>query len=263
MSGSQINSTATGNGNKFYNSKQRDSLDRTLWEMRSQYRQYYRNHTPNSQTPSSTVLNSPIFDDIKFIDQYQKVTSDSAELAGNGLCVLNSSQNEGASNFYLNKDNVVFDEVEDTRSTWMNSHYGNRLVTGFSPTSSQSSHSAAGSDGSNSKNRIIGDIQIADLQQSPRRLGTTHSNGQQSPIDPTAFMEKVDKNHHFHNSQRLQLHSPVTFPKRAPGFPKVSLLFLCDVLCNSSKKMTHKKCLTPIYLFSFSSALFHQSNPKI
>jgi hypothetical protein len=153
--------------------KQRDSLDRTLWEMRSQYRQYYRNLTPNSQTPSSTVLNSPIFDDIKFIDQYQKVTSDATELAGNGLCVLNSSQNDGASNFYINKDSqVVFDDIDDDpRGSWMNAHYGNRLVTGFSPTSSQSSHSNPGSDGSNSKNRIIGDIQIADLQQSPRRLG--------------------------------------------------------------------------------------------
>lgn len=237
MSGSQVNSN--GNGNKFYSNngsgkQQRDSLDRTLWEMRNQYRQYYRNHTPNSQTPSSTVLNSPIFDDIKFIDQYQKVTSDSAELAGNGLCVLNSSsQNEGASNFYMNKDSVVFDDIDDSRhhvsGAWMNSHYNNRLVTGFSPTSSQSSHSgnisAAGSDGSNSKNRIIGDIQIADLQQSPRRLGsTTHSNGQQSPIDPSAFMDKLDKNQQYQNSQRIQLHSPVNFPKRAPGFPKVKFL---------------------------------------
>lgn len=222
MSGSQVNSN---NGSKFYNGrKQQDSLDRTLWEMRNQYRQYYRNPTPNSHTPSSTVLNSPIFEnDIKFIDQYQKVTSDSAELAGNGLCVLNS-QNEGASNFYTNTDGMVFDDIDETRGSWMNSQYGNRLVTGFSPTSSQSSHSgnisATGSDGSNSKNRIIGDIQIADLQQSPRRLGsTTHSNGQQSPIDPLIFIEKIEKNHS--NAQRIQLHSPVNFPKRAPGFPKV------------------------------------------
>lgn len=234
MSGSQVNSNSnSGNGNKFYNSKQRDSLDRTLWEMRSQYRQYYRNHTPNSQTPSSTVLNSPIFDDIKFIDQYQKVTSDSAELAGNGLCVLNSNQNEGASNYYMNKDgsssSMGFDDIEESRGggSWMNSHYGNRLVTGFSPTSSQSSHSAAGSDGSNSKNRIIGDIQIADLQQSPRRLGsTTHSNGQQSPIDPLAFLDKIDSKNQqqYQNSQRIQLHSPVNYPKRAPGFPKVRII---------------------------------------
>lgn len=222
MSGSQVN--PNGN-NKFYNGR-KQQLDRTLWEMRNQYRQYYRNHTPNSHTPSSTVLNSPIFDDIKFIDQYQKVTSDSAELAGNGLCVLNS-QNEGASNFYTSKDNVLFDDIDETRGSWMNSQYGNRLVTGFSPTSSQSSHSgnvsATGSDGSNSKNRIIGDIQIADLQQSPRRLGsTTHSNGQQSPIDPTIFIEKLDKNQQSSNAQRIQLHSPVNFPKRAPGFPKVN-----------------------------------------
>lgn len=234
MSGSQINNNSNGNSKLYNGSKQRDSLDRTLWEMRSQYRsqphQYYRNHTPNSnsQTPSSTVLNSPIFDDIKFIDQYQKVTTDSAELAGNGLCVLNSSQNEGASNFYLNKDSTVYDDIDDARGSWMNSHYGtNRLVTGFSPTSSQSSHSgnvsATGSDGSNSKNRIIGDILISDLQQSPRRLGsTTHSNGQ-SPIDPTAFIDKIDKS--YQNSQRIQLHSPINYPsKRAPGFPKVNFL---------------------------------------
>jgi hypothetical protein len=225
MSGSQVNPNGS---NKFYNGrKQQDSLDRTLWEMRNQYRQYYRNPTPNSHTPSSTVLNSPIFDDIKFIDQYQKVTSDSAELAGNGLSVLNS-QNEGASNFYASKDSVVFDDIDETRGSWMNSQYGNRLVTGFSPTSSQSSHSgnvsATGSDGSNSKNRIIGDIQIADLQQSPRRLGsTTHSNGQQSPIDPSIFIEKIDKIQQHQNAQRIQLHSPVNFPKRAPGFPKVIL----------------------------------------
>lgn len=217
MSGSQVN--PNGN-NKFYNGR-KQQLDRTLWEMRNQYRQYYRNHTPNSHTPSSTVLNSPIFDDTKFIDQYQKVTNDSNELAGNGLCVL-GSQNEGASNFYTNKDNVLFDDIDETRGSWMNSQYEHRLVTGFSPTSSQSSHSATGSDGSNSKNRIIGDIQIADLQQSPRRLGsTTHSNGQQSPIDPTIFIEKLDKNQQHPNAQRIQLHSPVNFPKRAPGFPKV------------------------------------------
>lgn len=238
MSGSQANPNGSS---KFYNGrKQQDSLDRTLWEMRNQYRQYYRNHTPNSHTPSSTVLNSPIFDDIKFIDQYQKVTSDSAELAGNGLCVLNS-QNEGASNFYTGKDGVVFDDIDDTRGSWMNSQYGNRLVTGFSPTSSQSSHSGnvSGSDGSNSKNRIIGDIQIADLQQSPRRLGsTTHSNGQQSPIDASIFMDKIDKSQHVNAQQRIQLHSPVNFPKRAPGFPKVifikylkrsTLDFLCKI----------------------------------
>lgn len=233
-------SGANPNGNnKFYNGrKQQDSLDRTLWEMRNQYRQYYR----NSHTPSSTVLNSPIFDDIstKFIDQYQKVTS-SAELAGNGLCVLNS-QNEGASNFYTNKDSVVYDDIEDTRSSWMNSQYGNRLVTGFSPTSSQSSHSgnisATGSDGSN-KNRIIGDIQIADLQQSPRRLGsTTHSNGQDSPIDSSIFIDKIDKNQHP-NTQRIQLHSPVNFTKRAPGFPRVN-----------SKNFSLKNFMSLCFIFS-------------
>lgn len=230
-------SSSSGNNNKFFkhqntspnsaainqSQQHRDSSssDRMVWEMRNNYRQYYRNHTPNL-TP---LLNSPILnDDIRIIDQYQKVTSDINSSDSNGLRVLDS-QIEGASNFYTDKDIVVFDDidVDDSRGgsggPWLNSSYANRLVTGFSPTSSHSSHSG-GSDGLSSKNRIIGDIQIADLQGSPRRFGSTHSNGQQSPTDSTIAMEKSDK---YQQSQRGILHSPINFPsKRAPGFPKVS-----------------------------------------
>ncbi|KAG5682691.1 hypothetical protein PVAND_012026 [Polypedilum vanderplanki] len=220
-------SSGNNNNNKFYKhqtspnsstviNQGRDSSDRIVWEMRNNYRQYYRNHTPNL-TP---LLNSPILnDDIRIIDQYQKVTSDITSSDSNGLRVLDS-QTEGASNFYSDKDIVVFDDIDDPRmDKWINSaQYANRLVTGFSPTSSHSSHSgnvSGGSDGLNSsKNRIIGDIQIADLQGSPRRFGsTTHSNGQDSPTD------SMDKSEKYQQSRGV-LHSPINYPKRAPGFPK-------------------------------------------
>jgi hypothetical protein len=224
-------SGTSSNVNKFYKQHQtsspnsssvinqgRDSSDRIVWEMRNNYRQYYRNHTPNL-TP---LLNSPILnDDIRIIDQYQKVTSDITSSDSNGLRVLDS-QPEGASNsFYSDKDIVVFDDIDETRGSWINSaQYANRLVTGFSPTSSHSSHSgnvSGGSDGLSSKNRVIGDIQIADLQGSPRRFGsTTHSNGQESPTE-SMMMDKTDK----YQQARGVLHSPIAFSKRAPGFPKV------------------------------------------
>lgn len=180
--------------------------NRMEWEMRNNFRQYYRNHTPNL-TP---LLNSPILNDdnIRIIDQYQKVTGDMNNSDINGLRVLDSQTSEGASNYYSDKDIVIFDDIDDTRSSsWLNnSHFGNRLVTGFSPTSSHSSHSgnvSTGSDGLGTKNRIIGDIQIADLQGSPRRFGSTHSNETDS-----LNLDKSEK-------------QSVNF-KRAPGFPKVS-----------------------------------------
>lgn len=226
---------SSGNNNKFYKqqttpnsnasgaiSQNHDTSDRMLWEMRNNnYRQqYYSQYTP-SITPS--ILNSPILDDI--IDQYQKVTGDSNNSDTNGLRVVLDSQTEGASNFYSSsdKDIVVFDDIDDSRGSWVNSQYGSRLVTGFSPTSSQSSHSggnaSGGSDCVSSKNRIIGDIYISDLQGSPRRFGSTLSNGQQSPLIDSLGMDKCEKS----SQQRSGvLCSPINFPKRAPGFPKVS-----------------------------------------
>jgi hypothetical protein len=214
--------------------------NRMVWEMRN-YRQYYRNHTPNL-TPSSTVLNSPIMDDdFRIIDQYQKVTNDNKEISdNNGLCVLDST--EGASNFYSDKDIVVFDDIDDSRNMWNNSRYENRLVTGFSPTSSQSSQSgnaSAGTDVSSGKNRIIGELQIADLQGSPRRFGSNHLTEQQSPE-----LLNIDK------SPRLALHSPVNFPKRAPGFPKVF---------HQKKLFLH---LVMIYLKFYFSESYHQFSLK-
>jgi len=221
MSGPSSNSTNSNNGNKFYkhqvspnNSVNHDSSssDRMVWEMRNNFRQqYYR--TPNL-TP---LLDSPIQnEDIR--NQYKKVTGDLNNSDINGLRVLDSSSTEGASNnYYSEKDIVIFDDIDDSRnSAWLNnSHYGNRLVTGFSPTSSHSSHSgnvSTGSDGLGTKNRIIGDIQIADLQGSPRRFGSTHSNETDS-----LNMEKSEK-----QQQKGVMQSPINFPKRAPGFPIVS-----------------------------------------
>ncbi|XP_070493286.1 rho GTPase-activating protein gacG isoform X2 [Chironomus tepperi] len=219
MSGPSNNST-NSNSNKFYkhqvspnNSLNHDSnsSDRMVWEMRNNFRQYYR--TPNL-TP---LLNSPILnEDIRIIDQYQKVTGDSINNSDiNGLRVLDSSTEGASNNYYSDKDIVIFDDIEDTRnSAWLNnSHFGNRLVTGFSPTSSHSSHSgnvSTGSDGIGTKNRIIGDIQIADLQGSPRRFGSTHSNETDS-----LNMEKSEK-----LQQKGIMQSPINFPKRAPGFPQ-------------------------------------------
>lgn len=228
MSGPSNNSNANSKYNNKHPVSPNNSLnqqqnhdssaaDRMLWEMRNNnFRQYYRNHTPNL-TP---LLNSPILnEDIRIIDQYQKVTGDIKNSDINGLRVLDSSSTADglASNYYSEKDIVIFDDIDDTRgsSSWLNnSHFGNRLVTGFSPTSSHSSHSgnvSTGSDGLGTKNRIIGDIQITDLQGSPRRFGSTHSNETDS-----SNMERSDK------QQKGVLHSPLNFPKRAPGFPKVT-----------------------------------------
>lgn len=236
MSGPNNNGT-TNASNKFYkhqvspnNSVNHDgnsSSDRMVWEMRNNFRQYYR--TPNL-TP---LLNSPILnEDIRIIDQYQKVTGDSINNSDiNGLRVLDSSTEGASNNYYSDKDIVIFDDIDDTRSNsaWLNnSHFGNRLVTGFSPTSSHSSHSgnvSTGSDGLGTKNRIIGDIQIADLQGSPRRFGSTHSNETDS-----INLEKSEK-----LQQKGILQSPINFPKRAPGFPQVSHIHcFLDILMNYS-----------------------------
>lgn len=202
-------------GNKLYKHPQaseisgqpKDSTDNLIWEMRN-YRHFYRNRTPNL-TPSSTVLNSPDIDDIKIIDQYQKVTSDNSN-DSNGLRVLDS---QASGNNYPENDIVIFDDIEDSRgASWMNPQ--SRLVTGSSPTSSHSSNSGNASGGTDgSKSRIIGGLHIADLQGSPRRFGNNiHGNNQPSPPGRT------DKNQ---ASLRAAAHSPGFFPKRTPGFPKV------------------------------------------
>lgn len=157
-----------------------DSSDRLVWEMRN-LRQYYHNRTPNL-TPSSTVLNSPDLESDRMNDHYSRFA-------------------EGMQNY---------DECEGG-----DHRYENRMVPGHSPTSSLSSNSEQfnAKDSQSNKNEI-GALQIANLQESPRRLGGSSSHTMES-----THMPRIGKGQEF---QRLSMRSPSNFPKRAPGFPKVS-----------------------------------------
>lgn len=84
-----------------------------------------------------------------------------------------------------------------------------KIMSVYSPTSSRSSNSDHFcSPDSESLEKSIGNLQITNLQESPRRLGT-------SDVLIEHHQEK------FCEFQKLSMHSPNSFPKRAPGFPKV------------------------------------------
>jgi hypothetical protein len=174
-----------------------DTQSRPAMELRN-FRQYY-NRTPNL-TPSSTVLNSPSeIEDVKMIEQYQNMSGD-----------VNDYRRNLDPNFYTTHE---FLSSDDDASFKVNPCYENRLVTGCSPTSSQSSNSGhfSGAD-SASRNKVLGSLQITNLHESPRRPGNSQCNSQ------TSFVESStrEKNHEVYKQ------SPSFFPKRAPGFPKVS-----------------------------------------
>lgn len=172
--------------NKFFkqssetsNASENDSIsdsDRLVWEMRN-LRQYYHNRIPNL-TPSSTVLNSPDLEGDRLNEHYSRFAEG-----------MRDGSDEG-----------------DHR-------YKNRMVPGHSPTSSLSSSSEQSAVESQSKKNIIGALQIANLHESPRRLGETSHE--------TTHDQRGEKSQEF---QRLSMRSPSNFPKRAPGFPKVSLI---------------------------------------
>ena len=156
----------------------------------------YHNRTPNL-TPSSTVLNSPSeIEDVKIIEQYQNLSGDDFR--------RNLDPNFYSTHDYLSSD--------DDASFRVNPCYENRLVTGFSPTSSQSSNSGNFSTAENtSRNKVLGSLQITNLHESPRRPGS-QSNSQASFVESSAREKNGE----------IQKQSPNVFPKRAPGFPKVS-----------------------------------------
>lgn len=186
-----------------------DTHSRPAMELRN-FRQYY-NRTPNL-TPSSTVLNSPSeIEDVKMIEQYQMSGDDYRR---------NLDPNLYSTNEFLSSD--------DDASFKVNPCFENKLVTGCSPTSSQSSNSGnfSGAD-SASRNKVLGSLQITNLHESPRRPGNSHGNGQTTFVESSAR----EKNNEIYKQ------SPNVFPKRAPGFPKVSEKFWCGV----KKKWTMKK----------------------
>jgi hypothetical protein len=169
-----------------------DTHGRAAMEFRN-FRQYY-NRTPNL-TPSSTVLNSPSeIEDVKIIEQYQNMSGEDFR--------RNLDPNLYSTNDFLSSD--------DDASFKVNPCYENRLVTGSSPTSSQSSNSADNA----SRHKGLGSLQITNLHESPRRPGNSQSNSQASFVESSA-REKGNE---------MQKQSPSVFPKRAPGFPKVSLM---------------------------------------
>lgn len=167
----------------------RESSDRLVWEMRN-LRQYYHNRTP---TPSSTVLNSPDLDNDRMNDHYHRFADG----------MRNMGSDDGT-------------EGCDYR-------YENRLVSGRSPTSSQSSNSEIFSTDLQCKRKIIGSMQIANLHESPRRLGASHS------IEPSIHDVRKERNQ---EALRVAMRSPNNFPRRAPGFPKVSKI-LYDITAES------------------------------
>lgn len=179
-------STTTMSVNKFYKQPNdstvnssgeqlRDPSDRLVWEMRN-FRQYYHGRSPQNQTPSSTVLNSPDLD-IDRMDHYNKFSD---EL----------------------RNDIPTDPCIDYR-------FENRLVSGRSPTSSHSSNSENCVNDPQAKRKIIGGLQIANLDESPRRVGGSH---------PGEHPNEARKSQEF---QRFSMRSPGGFPRRGPGFPQV------------------------------------------
>lgn len=142
-----------------------EPADRLVWEMRN-FRQYY-GKSPNL-TPSSTVLNSPDLDHDR-MEYYHKFSDE------------------------LRND--LSDDFTDNR-------YENRLVSGRSPTSSHSSNSE-NCFSADPKKKVIGNMQIANLQESPRRFGVAHQSELPEP-------------------RKENFRLPMGGPRRAPGFPQVS-----------------------------------------
>jgi hypothetical protein len=174
-----------------------ETHSRPVMELRN-FRQYY-NRTPNL-TPSSTVLNSPSeIEDVKMIEQYQNMSGDDYR--------RNLDPNFYSTNEFLSSDDDASFKVN------LNPCFENRLVTGYSPTSSHSSNSGnlSGAD-SASRNKVLGSLQITNLHESPRRPGNSQGNGQTTFVESSA-REKISEIHK---------QSPNVFMKRAPGFPKVS-----------------------------------------
>lgn len=170
-----------------------DTHSRPAMELRN-FRQYY-NKTPNL-TPSSTVLNSPSeIEDVKMIEQYQSLSGDDYR--------RNLDPHLYSTHEFLSSD--------DDASFKVNSCYENRLVTGCSPTSSQSSNSGNYSGVDSSRNKVLGSLQITNLHESPRRPGNSQGNSQTSFVESSAREKNVE----------IHKQSPGVFPKRAPGFPKV------------------------------------------
>lgn len=157
----------------------RDPSDRLVWEMRN-FRQYYHGRSPQNQTPSSTVLNSPDLD-IDRMDHYNKFSDE----------LRNDIPSDGV-------------PCVDYR-------YENRLVSGRSPTSSHSSNSENCVTDPQAKRKVIGGLQIANLDESPRRVGGNNSH-------PGEQANEARKSQEF---QRFSMRSPGGFPRRAPGFPQV------------------------------------------
>lgn len=157
----------------------RDPSDRLVWEMRN-FRQYYHGRSPQNQTPSSTVLNSPDVD-IDRMDHYNRFSDE------------------------------LRNDIPSDGGPCIDYRYENRLVSGRSPTSSHSSNSENCVNDPQAKRKIIGGLQIANLDESPRRVGGNASHQGDQAIEARKSQE----------FQRFSMRSPGGFPRRAPGFPQV------------------------------------------
>ena len=103
------------------------------------------------------------------------------------------------SNKFVEEDKVAGDEVAE------------KIMSVYSTTSSRSSNSDRYCcPDPESIEKTIGNLNITNLQESPRKLGGTHSDG---------LIENYKEK--FCEFQKLSMYSPNSFPKRAPGFPKV------------------------------------------
>lgn len=143
--------------------------------------------------PSGTILTSPDIDDVAS-EQYQICS-------GNMKHEFNLS---GVSEYFY--DNSMFEDVDGSR---VNSDCENKLVTGSSPTSSQSSYSGRLSAAdSSSKNKPVVDLGASDSQEGRRRH-----------VELPPSVGKEEKKLELH---KLLLQTQKNFCKRAPGFPQVN-----------------------------------------
>lgn len=96
------------------------------------------------------------------------------------------------------------DEMRNPGSENLDSSYENGQMFVQSPTLSQSSNPDF-FPRSESRERTIGNMQITNLYESPRRFGARNE-------------QEIEMN----ESRRMPLPPPSSFPRRAPGFPRVS-----------------------------------------
>lgn len=213
------------------------------------FMEQYQNLNQQIKSAGFVEENSPINNNENLLDSQSLKSA----IACNSNSTNSNNNNNSTSNINNNVGmDAIFDDLDQksVASNWNPQHNVNSSsLLALSPTSSQSSnnstHVQAPSD--NSRNRVIGlyflfslnysrifknlisiagGLHIADLQGSPRRFGSLqNTQNTQSPTEPAQPLigALTVKPASQSTGAALKMSvSPKNYPKKPPGFPKVS-----------------------------------------